>query len=136
MLFCFQFCAFPPTRLNEPRYAKLPEIMKAKKKPLETIDVKILGIDVAPRLQVNLSIWQRSFISFARSSKFRNHQLGKLESKLPQWRIWSTSLRPKQKCSESSATLGGVAHHTQLSLPFNLARPRKPKRVFLLRSFV
>jgi len=39
-------------RLNEPRYAKLPEIMKAKKKPLETIDVKILGIDVAPRLQI------------------------------------------------------------------------------------
>jgi electron transfer flavoprotein beta subunit len=39
-------------RLNEPRYAKLPEIMKAKKKPMETIDVKTLGIDVTPRLQV------------------------------------------------------------------------------------
>eukprot|EP01001_Neometanema_parovale_P009821 NODE_6060_length_883_cov_110.119737_g5830_i0.p1 GENE.NODE_6060_length_883_cov_110.119737_g5830_i0~~NODE_6060_length_883_cov_110.119737_g5830_i0.p1 ORF type:complete len:273 (+),score=96.54 NODE_6060_length_883_cov_110.119737_g5830_i0:58-819(+) len=39
-------------RLNEPRYAKLPEIMKAKKKPLEEIDVKSLGIDITPRLQV------------------------------------------------------------------------------------
>jgi len=39
-------------RLNEPRYAKLPEIMKAKKKPLETIDVSSLGIDIKPRLQV------------------------------------------------------------------------------------
>jgi len=39
-------------RLNEPRYAKLPEIMKAKKKPLDTIDVKTLNIDITPRLQV------------------------------------------------------------------------------------
>ena len=32
-------------RLNEPRYVKLPEIMKAKKKPLETISLKELGVD-------------------------------------------------------------------------------------------
>ena len=32
-------------RLNEPRYLKLPEIMKAKKKPLETISLKELGVD-------------------------------------------------------------------------------------------
>jgi len=36
-------------RLNEPRYATLPNIMKAKKKPLETIDAASLGIDLAPR---------------------------------------------------------------------------------------
>jgi electron transfer flavoprotein beta subunit len=37
-------------RLNEPRYATLPNIMKAKKKPLETIAPETLGIDVTPRL--------------------------------------------------------------------------------------
>jgi electron transfer flavoprotein beta subunit len=39
-------------RLNEPRYAKLPNIMKAKKKPLETLTPDDLGVDVRPRLQV------------------------------------------------------------------------------------
>ena len=39
-------------RLNEPRYASLPNIMKAKKKPLETLKPADLGVDVAPRLKV------------------------------------------------------------------------------------
>ncbi|NKD86016.1 electron transfer flavoprotein subunit beta/FixA family protein [Haematospirillum jordaniae] len=39
-------------RLNEPRYASLPNIMKAKKKPLETLTPEDLGIDVSPRLKV------------------------------------------------------------------------------------
>ncbi|QID17515.1 electron transfer flavoprotein subunit beta/FixA family protein [Nitrogeniibacter mangrovi] len=38
-------------RLNEPRYATLPNIMKAKKKPLETVTPADLGVDVAPRLK-------------------------------------------------------------------------------------
>ncbi|HYM99949.1 MAG TPA: electron transfer flavoprotein subunit beta/FixA family protein [Aestuariivirgaceae bacterium] len=37
-------------RLNEPRYATLPNIMKAKKKPLETLTPEALGVDVTPRL--------------------------------------------------------------------------------------
>ncbi len=37
-------------RLNEPRYATLPNIMKAKKKPLDTQTPAALGVDVAPRL--------------------------------------------------------------------------------------
>jgi electron transfer flavoprotein beta subunit len=37
-------------RLNEPRYATLPNIMKAKKKPLEVVKPDALGVDVAPRL--------------------------------------------------------------------------------------
>ena len=37
-------------RLNEPRYASLPNIMKAKKKPLDTVTPDNLGVDVAPRL--------------------------------------------------------------------------------------
>ncbi|MFA6019297.1 MAG: electron transfer flavoprotein subunit beta/FixA family protein [Rhodospirillales bacterium] len=37
-------------RLNEPRYASLPNIMKAKKKPIETVTPADLGIDAAPRL--------------------------------------------------------------------------------------
>jgi electron transfer flavoprotein beta subunit len=37
-------------RLNEPRYATLPNIMKAKKKPLETLTPEALGVDVSARL--------------------------------------------------------------------------------------
>ena len=37
-------------RLNEPRYVTLPNIMKAKKKPLETLKPDVLGVDVSPRL--------------------------------------------------------------------------------------
>jgi len=37
-------------RLNEPRYASLPNIMKAKKKPIDTVSPADLGVDVAPRL--------------------------------------------------------------------------------------
>jgi electron transfer flavoprotein beta subunit len=39
-------------RLNEPRYASLPNIMKAKKKPLDETSPEALGVDVAPRLKV------------------------------------------------------------------------------------
>jgi electron transfer flavoprotein beta subunit len=39
-------------RLNEPRYASLPNIMKAKKKPLDVKTAAALGVDVSPRLEV------------------------------------------------------------------------------------
>ena len=39
-------------RLNEPRYASLPNIMKAKKKPLDVLSPGDLGVDVSPRLTV------------------------------------------------------------------------------------
>jgi electron transfer flavoprotein beta subunit len=39
-------------RLNEPRYASLPNIMKARKKTIETVRPAELGVDVVPRLQV------------------------------------------------------------------------------------
>jgi electron transfer flavoprotein beta subunit len=38
-------------RLNEPRYVTLPNIMKAKKKPLDTVKPADLGVDVTPRLK-------------------------------------------------------------------------------------
>ena len=38
-------------RLNEPRYASLPNIMKAKKKPIEALTPDALGVDVAPRIK-------------------------------------------------------------------------------------
>jgi len=38
-------------RLNEPRYVTLPNIMKAKKKPLETVKPEDLGVDVTPRIK-------------------------------------------------------------------------------------
>ena len=37
-------------RLNEPRYASLPNIMKAKQKPLESLSAEELGIDLNPRI--------------------------------------------------------------------------------------
>jgi electron transfer flavoprotein beta subunit len=39
-------------RLNEPRYASLPNIMKARKKPIETLRPADLGVDPAPRLTI------------------------------------------------------------------------------------
>jgi electron transfer flavoprotein beta subunit len=39
-------------RLNEPRYASLPNIMKAKKKPIDETTPEALGVDIAPRLTV------------------------------------------------------------------------------------
>ena len=39
-------------RLNEPRYASLPNIMKAKKKPLDEVAIDSLGVDITPRLTV------------------------------------------------------------------------------------
>lgn len=39
-------------RLNTPRYASLPNIMKAKQKPMETIDSATLGVDTTPRLKM------------------------------------------------------------------------------------
>ncbi len=39
-------------RLNEPRYASLPGIMKAKRKPLDTMTPDELGVDIAPRVEV------------------------------------------------------------------------------------
>ena len=38
-------------RLNEPRYASLPNIMKAKKKPMDLINVEELGVDIIPRIK-------------------------------------------------------------------------------------
>ena len=39
-------------RLNEPRYAKLPDIMKAKKKQMDVIEPSALGVDYTPRLKI------------------------------------------------------------------------------------
>jgi electron transfer flavoprotein beta subunit len=42
----------PALRPNDPRYASLPNIMRAKKKPIVTTTPEALGVDVAPRLVV------------------------------------------------------------------------------------
>ncbi|MDP6722020.1 MAG: hypothetical protein QGF59_25350, partial [Pirellulaceae bacterium] len=39
-------------RLNEPRYASLPSILKARKKPIERIDFQQLGLALEPRIQL------------------------------------------------------------------------------------
>jgi electron transfer flavoprotein beta subunit len=54
-------------RLSEPRYATLPNIMKAKKKPLETVKPADLGVDVAPRL----STLKPKSLTLKRSSRSR-----------------------------------------------------------------
>ncbi len=45
------FVASCDLRLNEPRYASLPNIMKAKKKPINTKDASSLGINIEPRIE-------------------------------------------------------------------------------------
>ena len=45
------FVASCDLRLNEPRYASLPNIMKAKKKPIEQINASDLGVDTTPRIE-------------------------------------------------------------------------------------
>ena len=58
-------------RLNEPRYASLPNIMKAKKKPLDSLTVDDLGVDIKPRLTV---------VKGRRTSRTRSwHQSGRCE---------------------------------------------------------
>ena len=47
-------------RLNAPRYASLPNIMKAKKKPIETVNPDELGVDTAPRLNNSRSRSRRN----------------------------------------------------------------------------
>merc|ERR1719215_1308517 len=39
-------------RLNEPRYATLPNLMKAKKKPMEVISADDMGVDLKPRMEI------------------------------------------------------------------------------------
>ena len=39
-------------RLNEPRYASLPNIMKARRKPLDTLTPEDLGVDMTPHLEI------------------------------------------------------------------------------------
>ena len=48
---CIPFVASCDLRLNEPRYASLPNIMKAKKKPIDTKDASSLGINIEQRIE-------------------------------------------------------------------------------------
>ena len=49
---CLPIVVTTDLRLNEPRYASLPNIMKAKKKPIDRLTPDDLGVDTAPRLEV------------------------------------------------------------------------------------
>ena len=69
-------------RLNEPRYASLPNIMRAKKKPIVTTTPETLGVDVTPRLTVAQS--RRAAKAPGRASR---------SARSPSW---STSSRPKR----------------------------------------
>jgi electron transfer flavoprotein beta subunit len=64
-------------RLNEPRYASLPNIMKAKKKPLDSISVEELGVDVSPRL-TTIKVEEPE----ARSAGIKVSDVGELVEKL------------------------------------------------------
>ena len=69
-------------RLNEPRYASLPNIMKAKKKPIADKTPADYGVDVAPRLKCSRPPSRRSARPASRSARSPN---------------WSTSSRTKQE---------------------------------------
>jgi hypothetical protein len=58
-------------RLNTPRFAKIQNIMKARKMPVETITVETLGVDISPRLQVCL----HSFLPFFLPFSLRTHRV-------------------------------------------------------------
>ena len=60
-------------RLNEPRYATLPNIMKAKKKPLDTVKPEDLGVDVTPR---------------RRPSRWSSRPSARPASRWPMWPNW------------------------------------------------
>lgn len=52
MVFCARIArGADARRLNEPRYASLPNIMKAKKKPIEKLSAADLGVDYTPQLE-------------------------------------------------------------------------------------
>lgn len=66
-------------RLNEPRYASLPNIMKAKKKPLEVVEIQSLGVEIHPRLKTT-----RFAAPKARSGGIKVADVAELIAKLKQ----------------------------------------------------
>lgn len=86
-------------RLNEPRYVTLPNIMKAKKKQLDTVKPEDLGVDVAPRLKT---------LKVAEPPK---RSAGVM---VPTWRRWWPSSRRKPRCCEAASRIPHVfqAHRT------------------------
>ena len=73
-------------RLNEPRYASLPNIMKAKKKPVDVLKPEDLGVDVAPRLH---------YLQVRGAAQARRP--GSRSARSPSW--WSSS-RTTRGCSD------------------------------------
>ncbi len=76
-------------RLNEPRYATLPNIMKAKKKKLEKMKLADFGLDATRRLKTVKVVGEFKFYSQLSVVMliilFQNHQLGKEAAR---WRMW------------------------------------------------
>ena len=70
-------------RLNEPRYASLPNIMKARKKPIENVKPADLGVDPTPRLTV---------LKVERAAEAPGRQEGR-----PRSPSWSTSCATKRR---------------------------------------
>ena len=77
MSFALPAVATSDLRLNEPRYPALPNIMKAKKKPLDIIPAAELGIDIVPRVTV-----QRVDTPPERSAGIRVESVAELVDKL------------------------------------------------------
>ena len=69
-------------RLNEPRYASLPNIMKAKKKPIDEKTPADYGVDITPRLEV---------VEDRRAAGAQGRRQGRLASP-----SWSTSSRTRR----------------------------------------
>ena len=87
-------------RLNEPRYVTLPNIMKAKKKQLDTVTPQDLGVDPAPRLK---------------TLKVSEPPARKAGIKVPDvWRRWWTNSRTKRRWSEMTTLV--IAEHDNAQL--------------------
>lgn len=83
-------------RLNEPRYATLPNIMKAKKKPMEKLSAKDLGVDLTPQtktLEVSAQdrIISAAVCSIKNSPRWMTHRFAKPADSSTMCLNWSRS---------------------------------------------
>lgn len=92
-------------RLNEPRYASLPNIMKAKKKPLEKKKLEDFGVTAERRLKIvkvtgmfhrprgEKAVGSTCFHDVLLTAVLQNPRHGREEARLRMWMAWSRSLR-------------------------------------------
>ena len=97
-------------RLNEPRYATLPNIMKAKKKKVEKVSPKDLGVELEPRIEVrfkltNFELLRPVFTFFSTLLRFCLLKIPRHVRPDRRWQMWTNwylSSRRKDSCNNVS----------------------------------